>query len=239
MSVSPSPIPISLPSDGNQAPAIPPTSTRRPCHFPGGCRDLCPDFEPTSDAPRRCEACGHLAGHHTTEPVQDGPTPLLSVQKRFEVKLNNLKSRTVSSPVPVASSLTAIAHKEVLSGYQSSSLPSTSSLRSASTSLASGSQGRRGFLGKGTSGSVPKGSTMKPAKEKLITISGLFFIPYAYSDQYKVINNSGVLSISCPSLLKAQKALSANAGYARITSKGDPVELDKNLDAAGTADLLA
>ncbi|KAG8703291.1 hypothetical protein FRC09_004256, partial [Ceratobasidium sp. 395] len=54
-----------------------------------------------------------------------------------------------------------------------------------------------------------------------------------------IINNAGVLSISCPSLSKVQKVLLVDAGYARTTSKGDPVELDKNLDATGTANLLA
>ncbi|KAG8719969.1 hypothetical protein FRC09_010311 [Ceratobasidium sp. 395] len=135
--------------------------------------------------------------------------------------------------------MTASARKEVLSGYQSSTLPSTSTLHSASTSFASGSQGHKGFLMKGRAGSVPKGKPIKLAKEKMVTISGLFFIPYAYLEQYKIINNAGVLLISCPSLSKVQKVLLVDVGYARTTSKGDPVELDKNLDVTGTANLLA
>ncbi|KAG8783603.1 hypothetical protein FRC12_019545 [Ceratobasidium sp. 428] len=135
--------------------------------------------------------------------------------------------------------MTASARKEVLSGYQSSTLPSTSTLHSASTSFASGSQGHKGFLMKGRAGSVPKGKPIKLAKEKMVTISGLFFIPYAYLEQYKIINNAGVLLISCLSLSKVQKVLLVDVGYARTTSKGDPVELDKNLDVTGTTNLLA
>ncbi|KAG9086009.1 hypothetical protein FRC07_013224 [Ceratobasidium sp. 392] len=154
------------------------------------------------------------------------------------------KQRAVSMPTPsVAGTSSASARKEVLSGYCLLLNPATSS--SCTVSNPSSSSGRGVFTGKGKGKGKGKafglalGKSAKPAKAKPVTIRRLYVIPYAFWDAYKVVNNSGAVNISCPTLSKGQREALVKIGYGRMTTATNPVTLDKSLDSTATAATFA
>ncbi|QRV97436.1 hypothetical protein RhiJN_25455 [Ceratobasidium sp. AG-Ba] len=230
---------LGTPDTLNQDPNVPVTTNPRACYFGGLCSDLCPDFSPLPMESNRCANCGHISIHHTKTPPNPPATSTTStstastslVQPRTALRWEErlLQKRRAVSGATILPSASSSARNEVLAGFRPSPTASTSHLRTVSSPLP-----------KAGPCITAKSKGKSTISKKLVEVAGIFFIPYAYAQGCKHVNNSGgeVFTISCLAPDDSQRLILAGLGYGRIGSDNDPLLLDATLDGPATISMI-